>query len=551
MIVRELVTRLGFEADERKVKKFELSVKNLTKGLAALVAGATAASAAAFKLATSAARYGDEVAKTSRALGISTDDLQRYRFAFDRVGVSQQEADSALNRFNRTLGQASQGIGKGAQVMNMLGIAIRGPDGQMRSMSEIMPEVITQLRGITNEAQRAAITQELFGRGSANLVANLEGGGEQLKALGREFDALGGGLSGPQALAAEAFTDSMTNMQTAMKSLRLEVGARFMPIFQTLIESFTDFLTLNRELIMSRLERAFQILINVMRTLANVVRAVWRVIDGLAQTMGGWESTLRLVAIALIAVFGTKMVLAIMALVKGVGAASAAVGFLTVVTGKLALAMKAIPIFLIISAIALLVDELFNWVKGNETVIGRVLGSWEDFKAKIVNLFDSVVEAGKKLWSDLIAVFDASIIQPINALGDAFMSVMERIRGVWDSVTDYMREKIAGILPDWVKERLGFTTESSTSETRQSDITINAPDFRTPLIEPISPIDVIRDMTPAGNSEVRNTTLNNRAEINITVPPGTTQEQVESIRDEVNRTIERQINNAALALEVR
>ena len=538
MIVRELITRLGFDADQKKVNQFDASIKNLTKALAALVAGASAATAAAFKLASDTARYGDEVAKTSRMLGVGIEELQRYRFAFDRVGVSQEQTDAALRRFNVTLGQASQGMGQGAQIFNMLGVAIRGPNGEMRSMQDLMPEVVTALRGITNESQRAAITQQLFGRSSAALVANLEGGGEELRALGAEFDALGGGLSGPQALAAEAFTDAMTNMQAAFRSLRLQVGARLMPIFQDLIESFTEFMQVNRELIMARIQRAFEILIGVMRVVMSVVRTLWRAIDGLAQTMGGWEVTLRIIGIALLAVFGAKMVTAIMGFVGAVNAAGGAMAIMRIASLKLAVAMKAIPLIAIIGLIVLLVDEIFNWMRGNDTVIGRILGSWEDFKDRVMGVFTAVIDAAKAFWAGLVAVFDNTIMRPINAIADGFAAVIERVRGMWGEITQWMAGRIAGILPQWLQRRLGFTADAGEG-------------FDMPDLSRITPESVANDMQSADGGDVRNTTLNNQADINITVPPGTTQEQVDSIRDQIDRAMERQIDNAALALEVR
>ena len=512
MIVRELITRLGFDADQKKVNQFEASVKNLTRGLAALVAGASAASAAAFKLASDTAKYGDEVAKTSRVLGVGIEDLQRYRFAFDRVGVSQEQADSALKRFSVTLGQASQGMGKGAQVMNSLGIAMRGPNGELRSMSELMPEVMTALRGIRNESQRAAIAQELFGRGGADLVANLAGGGDELRALAAEFDALGGGLSGPQALAAEAFTDAMTNMQAALRGLRLQVGVRLMPIFQELIESFTNFMQVNRELIMARIHRAFEVLIGVMRVVLTVLRTFWRLIDGLARALGGWELTLRIVGIALVAVFGAKMITMIMGFVSAIQAAGGVMALMRIASLKLAAAMKMIPVFALIALIVLLIDEIYNWMHGNDTVIGRILGSWEEFKERVMGVF--------------------------NAVGDAFSAMIDKIRGLWGDVTGWMASKIAGIIPQWLQRRLGFSADVNES--------VEMPDFGS-----MTPEIVASDMQAQDAGTVRNTTLTNTAEINITVPPGTTQEQVDSIRQEIDRAMERQIDNAALALEVR
>ena len=77
MVVRELLTRLNFEADQSKIDKFENSIGNLTKGLALLVTGATAAAAAMFSFATASARQSKEIDKGARLAGMNVEEFQK------------------------------------------------------------------------------------------------------------------------------------------------------------------------------------------------------------------------------------------------------------------------------------------------------------------------------------------------------------------------------------------------------------------------------------------------------------------------------------------
>jgi len=258
MVIREFLTRLGFDADESKVRSFDGAVNKLAISLGAAVGIMTTAAAAAFKLASASAAYGDEVAKTARTIGISGQGLQEYRFAFDRLGVSQGEATAGLERFNRAIGRAAAGSTTEANAFARLGLNIRDADGELRSMEALLPEAADALAAITNESERAAMAQDLFGRSGGRLAMALASGGAEIERLREEFRLLGGGLSQDQLDAAEDFTDAMTNLRTVLNGLRLQIGAELMPVFQPLIEAFTQFMVMNRQIILSGARVFFQ-----------------------------------------------------------------------------------------------------------------------------------------------------------------------------------------------------------------------------------------------------------------------------------------------------
>ena len=356
MIVRELLTKLSFSADESKVRSFDGAVQGLQKSLLAVVGAATAAGAAAFSLASASARYGDEVAKTARQLGIGGEALQEYRFAFDRLGVSEGEATAGLERFSRALGRAGQGSGAEADAFERLGISIRGSDGRLRDMADLLPEAADGLAAIENEAERAAVAQDLFGRSSGRLAMALAEGGDNISDLREEFRLLGGGLTEDQTKAAEEFTDAMTNMRTVLNGIRLQIGAELMPVFRPMIEAITQFIALNREIILTRAHDFFQMLSDAMRNLMAVAERVIGVIGRVVEAVSGMDNA-------------TQAALAVVALW---------------------LAWRRLGRFFVAAGIVAILNEIGKWMEGQPSLIDKLLPPYEEFAEAISNVVEAI-----------------------------------------------------------------------------------------------------------------------------------------------------------------
>ena len=354
MIVRELLTRLSFDADESKVKSFDSAVMGLQKSLLAVVGAATAAGAAAFSLASASARYGDEVAKTARQIGISTDALQGYRFAFDRLGVSEGEATSALERFSRSIGRAADGSGTEAEAFEKLSISIRDVDGNLRPMEDLLPDLADALAGVESEAERAAISQDLLGRSGGAMAAALAEGGDEIRSLLGEFEQLGGALSEDQTKAAEEFTDAMTNMRTVLNGIRLQIGAELMPVFRPMIEAITQFIALNRQIILTRAHDFFQMLSDAM---GNLMAVAENIIGVLSRVWGAVDN------------------------LSGFEKAALAVGLVMTFMRRA---------WIWASLLFLALEDLGAWMRGEDSLLGDWLGDFDDAVAKVNALVEAL-----------------------------------------------------------------------------------------------------------------------------------------------------------------
>lgn len=159
----------------------------------------------------SAVRFGDAIEDASKAANVTAESLQELRFAFGQLGgVTDQQTDTALQRFTKVLGDAANGATTSARVFSALGVEIRGVGGAVRDNEEVLDEVLRQLAGIDSEAVLAARAAELFGREAGPKVAAALSQG--IDALDEMRQATPGVLSDENVALAGALNDEFDRM---------------------------------------------------------------------------------------------------------------------------------------------------------------------------------------------------------------------------------------------------------------------------------------------------------------------------------------------------
>ena len=110
---------------DRKTNKLSKSTAGLTTKLSALrgsflAVAAVGLAAVLANAAQEAVAFGDSIAKTADKLGLSTTALQELRFAAEQTGLTTQQLDIGVQRFTRRLGEAAEGSGVLASVLDDL-----------------------------------------------------------------------------------------------------------------------------------------------------------------------------------------------------------------------------------------------------------------------------------------------------------------------------------------------------------------------------------------------------------------------------------------------
>lgn len=191
------------------------------KALAVVTAAAGAIAFAISKTLNSV----DELAKSSRQLGMTAADLQAFRNSASLAGVSSDQLGTSLQRLQVNIGNALvKGTGPAKDALDRLGISLEdisglGADQQFSRIAE-------QIAKIPDPAQRAAVATELLGRQGPRLLE----AADQFERMKREAEQLGIALSTTDTAAIERANDAMSELSMITTGFMQKLAAEVAPI---------------------------------------------------------------------------------------------------------------------------------------------------------------------------------------------------------------------------------------------------------------------------------------------------------------------------------
>ncbi len=240
--LREVFAEFGIVFDDAQLQKGAQSVQGVIAGvrqLAQVIAG-NAIVGAIREFANAFEEQAGRLEDTAGALGTTTRALQEMRFAAVSAGLSTEQADGALQRFQQTVADAAATGGRQAETLRAIGVQARGADGQVRPLSELFDAVATGLGGVEDPARRSQIAVDLFGRAGARLANVLHEGEGGVAALRAELDDLGGGML-PEAIeAAGKFGEATDRNAVAMDALRSVLATALLPMLTAFVTRVTE-----------------------------------------------------------------------------------------------------------------------------------------------------------------------------------------------------------------------------------------------------------------------------------------------------------------------
>src|SRR3990167_5842183 len=164
--------------------------------------------------------YASSLEEQAEQLGVTTDQLQEYRYAASQVGITTEQLDKGLAFLTRTLGELQQGAKAPNDALERLGftqkqmaeIAAKGAGGAI-------PMLADALAKIKDPAEKAAIAADLFGAKLGGKFLTLMHGGSQainnLRDAAHEFGIV---LSEQQIQNADATADKLGRLKMVLQA---------------------------------------------------------------------------------------------------------------------------------------------------------------------------------------------------------------------------------------------------------------------------------------------------------------------------------------------
>lgn len=369
MIIRELLTKLGFTVDEGAWSRFGAMIVVANQGLELMGELAEGVEHIIESVTGQLAKEGIEILRLSHITGLSVEKLQEMKFAGDELGVSIESQSRALFMFTRNMGLVAQGAKGPAMALMRLGIS---PSEAGGDPGKLFDKVMTRLSEVGNTQQRVAIASQLMGRSVFELLPMLAEGPEKIAELKKAFEEYAYVLSDADVHALRNYEERVNEVRLIHQSIERQARLGLLPIMTALTVKWRDLLQAHRETIRLALDKLFKLIALAADLLLQVVDKLIAAVESLTKVFEEMADFIRPALISLGILLGTVILANI---------ESIALGILRLIAlGPLLVASYAplvIPLALVSLAIAMLglfIDDIYEYGKGDkETVIGHLI----------------------------------------------------------------------------------------------------------------------------------------------------------------------------------
>jgi hypothetical protein len=341
-VVDELVTVLSTvlgDGSEKAVDTYKkgldgvvATVKEATKRFAMAATGLTAFVAGAVNSAAS-------IQKVSETTGVSTDALQEWAYAAKSVGVSASAVESDLAKMQKQAMWTGRSLESWADTFKGMSVPQANMWGEAIGIS---PDTVRLLRE----------------------------GREGIAALRKEAHSVGAVISPEDLKRAAQLKTSVMSLTTQLRAFGTTIAIGTLPMIDKLVTSFKEWLNVNKEWVASNITKFLE-------NLGRVFNELWedgkKLVDWFKETLGP------------IGDFGKKLweVTDWAKLLKG--ALVLLVAYFAPAIAAFGLAVGAVI------ALSAAFEDFIAFLEGKDSIIGRLVDSFQEKFPNLANLLKNVV----------------------------------------------------------------------------------------------------------------------------------------------------------------
>ena len=536
MIVRELITKLGFSVDDTGIRKAEAGVDQIKK---------QAEYAAQALMGVGAALAGAAWAKSAIAIA---DSMQNVR---SRIGMLPQ-----------TIGDVGEAFDEVGRRASATGMAIEAYAGLYTRVGNAAKDYIStqeDLLGITDTIAKALVVGGASAQEASSVMQQFSQAlgagvlqGEEFRAMAdaapQYLDQLALAIGKPREKLKKMASDGELTAREVIEATR-KMSAYFDDNFRKMpmtVSRATTAVSNSYSMMIDRMNRESMFISELAGLIVSAFDKIEWGVNKLADALGGWDQMLKLIGIGLASVFGATAIL----LIKAFGAA------------VLAVALPFIILAAKIALVILILEDLWVWFKGGDSVIGALIGPWQEWAPYVMAVINMVRDA--IVWyGEAIGAVAAMIVGMLTLDGNLFMAglegltemlwsviqqwwayLVESFKAAWNAVSQFFVESMAA-LGKMIYDAIFAPIVSAVTNALNSVKGIASGAWKgikgfvglgggagtaTGFAPTVGPARLAPAATWAARPNLVNTT-----NVNVTVPTGTTAEQARVLNSAANK----------------
>lgn len=426
--VNALVNLASFSAAEKAVGSFTDNVM----GMAKMIGGVIAAGSVAMAIQRTADKFNDLGDVVSRVGNTTVEDLDRLGYVADLTGSDAATATASFENLSQTIGEAAQGIGRGAMVFQKLGLSAKDAQGNVKTTTQVLDEVKEKIKDLSKSEQsayiqRLGLDKTLIGMLTSDTTEIIDQYNKRTEALGINVDKA--------AELGAKYNDAIKITKRGFDDIITAFVLRVLPSITTAIERVSKLIDVNAGLIKSYVEPiAAAVSIG-----ADLVTGFITGIGKLFKVLGKWPVYIGAVTIAwklLNAVFKASPIGRIITLVMG-----------------------------LVTAIGLLIDDYETWKEGGKSFFDWSAAQvWFDNMSRIFDSLKTIV--GNFFSADWWKSKTETISNEMSLLGeriqgflsDSWNNAITEASNKWDELKNTVSQKAQGVYDGIISTFVGLST---------------------------------------------------------------------------------------------
>lgn len=451
MTIRDIAIAFGFNVDEQSAKKAENTVKNL-KDTATKLLGAIGIGFSLVGLNEIAEEFNgvnDQIRNATEGLGNQEEIQQKILDAANDSKMSYKDTAKfvgALVQENKdlfaTVEDATEYAGLTAKLFAAAGKSQEDIASLQEAINKSFAKGIVDSETINQLYERAPeainMIADSLGVAKESLAKMATDGTLSLADLKNAFvqnaDAINQQFGGLDFSISDALLNIRNQWGLFVDDMNGTLG---------ITKTISKFMVRGFSTVMGGLKKALD----------------W--IDRVAKSLGGVQNLFKLVAMAGAAIFialnGAKIL----------GFLKLAVGGLKSINKQMLLTqLKTLAIIAVIMAVFLIIDDIINFVKGNDSVIGvlfekagidadktreTIKAAWKAITNFLSKAWETIKKVGEKIWGALSRFWAENGEEIMDTLAEVWGAIWTVLSAIWDALSDAAHSIFDALKAFWDK----------------------------------------------------------------------------------------------------
>lgn len=426
--VGALVDFASLSVAEKAVGSFSDKIVSLAKWAGAAIAAGSVAVA----IQRTADKFNDLGDVVSRVGNATVKELDRLGYVAELTGSDANTATDSFENLSRTIGEAAQGIGRGALVFEKLGLSAKDAQGNVKTTTQVLDEIKVKIKDLSKAEQSAYIQRLGLDRSMIGMLTSDTT--EIIDQYNKRTEALGINVDEAAELGAK-YNDAIKVTKRGFDDIITAFVLRVLPSITTAIERVSKLIDENAGLIKSYVEPiAAAVSIG-----ADLVTGFITGVGKLFKVLGKWPVYIGVVTVAwklLNAVFKASPIGRIITLVMG-----------------------------LVTAIGLLIDDYETWKEGGKSFFDWSAAQvWFDNMSRIFDGLKTIV--GNFFSADWWKSKADTISNEMSLLGekiqgflsDSWNNAITEASNKWDELKDTVSQKAQGVYDGIISTFVGLST---------------------------------------------------------------------------------------------